>query len=107
EPCDKVTNVDQRLSRHDAHAPVARRMRDADPEKKASAGSLLDKRGALREILNGAGIDRRDRRAEKNALRGETQRRTLRHIAEHARPVEAAEATPLGLARQVEGQSPP
>src|SRR5205814_6159478 len=66
-----------------------------------------DKGGALREILDRAGIDRRDRGAEDGASGGQRQGCALRHVAEHARHVEAGKAAPLRLPRYIEGDMPP
>ena len=59
------------------------------------------------EILDRAGIDRRDRGGERDALGGERQRRALRHVAEDARHVEPGKAAPLGLLRDIERDPPP
>ncbi len=83
------------------------RMRDADAEAEAAAGDLVDIGGAVREILDRAGIDRRDRGGERDALGCQRQRRALRHVAEDARHVEPGKAAPLGLARDVERDAPP
>ena len=82
-------------------------MRDADAKAEAAARDLVQIGGAMRKILGGAGVDRRDRGAERDMLRGERQRRALRHIAEPARDVDAGETAALDLARYVEGLTPP
>jgi len=61
----------------------------------------------VREILDRAGIDRRNRGAKGDALGGERQSRALRHVAESARHVNAGKAAPLDFAREVECLTPP
>src|SRR5437763_2059164 len=86
---------------------MSRRVRDPDPYTDPPTGGLVDKGGALREILDRAGIDRRDRGAEDGASGGQRQGCALRHVAEHARHVEAGKAAPLRLPRYIEGDMPP
>jgi hypothetical protein len=86
---------------------MARRVRDADAKAKTATRDLMDIRGCLREILDGAGIDRRDAGAENHPLGGEGQRRALRHVGKLARHVEAREPAALGFARDIQGLAPP
>ena len=84
---------------------MARRVRDADAEPEAAVRELVDIGGAVGKILDRAGIDRRDRGTEDDPVRAQSQRRALRHVAEDARHIEAAEAASLRLAGEIEGQA--
>jgi hypothetical protein len=61
----------------------------------------------LREILDRAGVDRGDARADQHPLGGKGQCRTLRDVAKAARHVDAGEAAALRLARDLQGLPPP
>ena len=100
----KRARVAERLADGNAHALVARRMGHADAEAEAPAGDLVHERGTLREVQHGARIDRRDGGAERDALGVPRHRLALRHVAVHAGRVDAGEAAPLDVARDVDGQ---
>ena len=104
---DEGADVAERLPGRDAHANVARPMRDPDAELEPAARDLVDIGRAVREFLARLGIDRRDRGGERDLLGGERQRRALRHVAEDARHIEPGKAAPLGFARDIEGDMPP
>ena len=72
EPFDEAARVAERLAGRHAHAHMDWPVRHADAEAEAAAGNLVHERGALREVADGAGIDRRDGGAELDASRCST-----------------------------------
>ena len=102
---DEGTRVAERLADGDTHALMARCMCHTDTETEATAGHLVHECGALREIQYGARVDRRDGGAERDALRVPRHRLTLRHVAVHAGCVDASEAAPLDVARDIHGET--
>src|SRR5689334_1634129 len=86
---------------------MARRVRHPDPEAEPAARNLMNIRGAVGKILDRAGVDRRDRGGEFDALGGQRQRGALRHIAEDARHIETRKAATLGLLCDIERDPPP
>ena len=77
------------------------------PRRKRPARDLVHEGGALREIAHRAGIDRRDRGGEGDALGDVAQRLAQRHVGKHAGRVNAGEAAPLDFACDLERGPPP
>ena len=72
ELLDEGARVGQRLARRHAHPHMRRAVRDADAHAEPAARDLVHHRGALREVDDGALVDRRDRRAEGDRRRCST-----------------------------------
>src|SRR5205814_9249710 len=80
---------------------------DPDTKLEAPTRDFVDVAGAVREFLDGLGIDRRDRRREGDAFGGERETGALRHVGERARYRDAGKAAPLDLARRLQrGMAP-
>ena len=103
ELLDEGARVGQWLAWRHAHPDMRRPVRDADAQPEPSARDLMHHCRTLREIDDGALIDRRDRGAERDRLGVPRQRLAHRHVAERARHVDAGEAAPFGLLRQFDG----
>jgi hypothetical protein len=80
-------------------------MCDTDAEAEAAARDLVHEGGALREVQHGAGIDRRDRGAERDAVGAPAHRLTLRHVAVHAGRVDTSVPTAFDVAGDFEGEA--
>ena len=75
--------------------------RDANTELKAAARHLVDIGRGVGEFVDGLRIDRRDGRGEWDALGGERQTETLRHIAVLARDGDPGKAAALDFPRDL------
>ncbi len=80
-------------------------MRDADAQPEASPGNLVHERRTLREVADGAGVDRRDGSAERHALRIPRQSLAQRHIPKHRRREDPGEAATFDLLRKLNRQA--
>src|SRR5262249_35567854 len=107
DPFDKAADIGERLAGGDAQPPGSGAGGGPDAASEASARNLVQIGRLLCQILAPACINRRDRGAEGDALRGERQTRALRYIAEPARDIDAGEAAPVHLSRDIESLPAP